>query len=179
MVWWSRGVTLALLPCCWTRSLVKPLAKLPWSHGLTGVSANVSISTLAHPRSNGSILGLVARVLASSKPPHALLVLVGMRGLSRWGVWVSWRVAHVGVALGLWLGLWVSHLASSHPNMSQVVRWILSRRRCHALWSVVLVHASCIRCRWTLHPTVIALRHLVASNLVGAASWLCWRRLIG
>lgn len=29
LVWWSRGVSLSLLPCCRACSLVKPLAKLP------------------------------------------------------------------------------------------------------------------------------------------------------
>lgn len=182
LVCWSRGVSLSRLPSCWAGTLVKPLAKLPWSHGLAGVSIDISISTLAHPRSHGSILGLIARVLASPKPPHALLVLVGVWRLSGGGVWISGCVPHVGIALGLWLGLWlglgVSHLCPPHSNMSQVVRRVLSRRGCHALWRVVLVHASCIGCRWTLHPTIVALRHLVAPHLVGATPWLCRRLLI-
>lgn len=177
LVRWSRGITLPLLPSCWARSLVKPLAKLPWSHGLAGISTDVSISTLAHPRSHGSILGLITRVLATPKPPHALLVLVGVWRLSGRGVWVSRCVAHVGIALGLWLGL--SHLGTPNSNMSQVMRWILSRRGCHALWRVVLVYAGCIGCRWALHPTIVGLRHLVASHLVGAGPWLCRRLLIG
>lgn len=93
-------------------------------------------------------------------------------------MWVSGCVAHVRVALGLWLGLRVSHLGSPHSYMSQVVRWVLSRRGCHTLWRVVLVHASCIGCRWSLHPAIVALRHLVASHLVGGSPWLCWRLLI-
>lgn len=101
LVRWSRGVSLPLLPSCWARSLVKPLPKLPRSHSLAGVSTDVSISTLAHPRSQGSVLGLIARVLATPKPRHTLLMLVGVRRLSRGGVWVSGCVAHVGIPLGL------------------------------------------------------------------------------
>lgn len=174
----SRGVSLPLLPGCWACSLVEPLAKLPWSHGLAGVSTDISIRTLSHPRSHGSILGLITRVLASCKPRNALLVLVGVWRLSGGGVWVSGCVAHVGIALGLCLGLGVSHLGPPHSNMSQVVRWVLSRRGCHALWRVVLVNASCIGCRWALHPTIVSLRHLVAPHLVGAGPGLCWGLLI-
>lgn len=130
---WSRGVSLSLLPPSWARPLVEPLAKLPWSHGLAGVRTDVSIRTLAHPRSHGPILALITRILATPESPHALLVLVGMWRLSGGGVWVSGCVTHVGIALGLLLGLGVSHLGPSHPNMSQVVRWVLSRRGCHGL----------------------------------------------
>lgn len=76
------------------------------------------------------------------------------------------------------LGLRVPHLGSPHPDMSQVVRWVLSGRGCHALWRVVLVHASCVGCRCALHPAVVALRHLVAPHLGGGSPWLCWRLLI-
>lgn len=178
LVRWSGGVSLALLAVSWARSLVKPLANLSWSHGLVGVSINVRVGTLAHPRSHGSILCLITRVLGTTKTRHALLVLVGVRRLSRRGLWISGRVAHCGIALGLWLGLRVSHLGPPHSNMSQVVRGVLSRRVCHALWRVVLVNTRCIGSRCTLHPAVVALRHLVASHLVGATPWLCRRLLI-
>lgn len=78
----------------------------------------------------------------------------------------------------MWLGLGVSHLGAPHSNMSQVVRGVLSRGGRHALWRVVLVHASCIGCRRALHPAIVALRHLVAPHLVGASPCLCWRLLI-
>lgn len=94
--------------------------------------------------------------------------------LSGWGVWISGCVSHIGIALGLCLRLRVSHLVTPDSNMSQVVRWVLSRRGCHALWRVVLIHAGCIRCGWTLNPTITALRYLVASHLVGSSPWLCW-----
>lgn len=57
------------------------------------------------------------------------------------GVWITGCVAHVGIALGLGLGLWlaVSHLGPTNSNMSKVVRWILRGRVPHALWRVVLV----------------------------------------
>lgn len=130
---WSRGVSLSLLPSSWARPLVEPLAKLPWSHGLAGVRTDISIGTLAHPRSHSPILALITRILAAPKSPHALLVLVGMWRLSGRGVRVSGCVTHVWIALGLLLRLGVSHLGPGHSNMSQVVRWVLSRRGCHAL----------------------------------------------
>lgn len=93
-------------------------------------------------------------------------------------MWISGCVAHVWIGLGLWLGLGMSHLPTPNSNMSQVVRWVLSRRVCHTLWGVVLVHASSTRCRWALHPTIVALRHLIASHLVRSTPRLCWRLLI-
>lgn len=93
-------------------------------------------------------------------------------------MWVSGCVAHVWIALGLWLGLGMSHLPAPNSNMCQVVRWVLSRGVCHTLWGVVLVHASSTRCRWALHPAIVALRHLVASHLVRSTPRLCWRLLI-
>lgn len=138
------------------------MAKLPWTHGLAGVNTR----TLAHPRSHGAVLGLITRVLGTTEPPHALLVLVGMGGLPRGRVGVSGRVGHVGIALRLW----VSYLGSSHPNMAQVVRGVLSRGVRHALRRVVLVQTcwvggGCL----ALHATIVALRHLVARHLGGAS----------
>lgn len=177
-VGWSGGVSLALLAISWARSLVEPLANLPWSHGLVCVSINVRVRARANPGSHGSVLGLITRVLVTAKTRHALLVLVGVRRLSRRGLWVSGCVAHCGIALGLRLGLRVSHLGPAHSNVSQVVRGVLSRRVCHALWRVVLVNTRRVGSRCALHPTVVALRHLVASHLVGTAPRLCRRLLI-
>lgn len=160
----SRGVSLTLLPSCGARALGEPLSMLR-SHGLV-VGAHISIGPLIHSRSHGTILALISRVLATTIAPHALLgVLVGVWGLTGGRVRVSGRVAHIGI--GLSLLLWMSHLGPTHPDMSQVVRGVLSRGRCHALRGVVLVHACCVRARRALHPTVVALRHLVAPHLVG------------
>lgn len=94
-----------------------------------------------------------------------------MWGLTGRGVGVSGSVAHTGIALSLLLLLllwmWMPHLGPTHPNMSQVVRGVLSRGGCHALGGVVLVHTCCVGARGALHPTVVALRHLVAPHLVG------------
>lgn len=123
---------------------------------------------MIHPRSHSSILALISRVLATPIAPHALLgVLMRVWGLTGGGVRVSGCVAHVGIALSLlllWMGM--SHLGPTHPNMSQVVRRVLSRGRCHALGGVVLVHTCCVSTSRALHPTVVALRHLVAPHLV-------------
>lgn len=123
---------------------------------------------MIHPRSHSSILALISRVLATPVAPHALLgVLVRVWGLTGGGVGVSVCVAHIGIALSLlllWMGM--SHLGPTHPNMSQVVRGVLSRGWCHALGGVVLVHTCCVSTRRALHPTVVALRHLVAPHLV-------------
>lgn len=86
---------------------------------------------------------------------------------------ISGCVANVGISLGLGLWLWVSHLAPTHSNVTQVVRWVLSRRGGNALLRVVLVDSSCVGCRGTLHPSITALRHLVSTHLVGATPWLC------
>lgn len=125
---------------------------------------------MIHPRSHSSILALISRVLAAPIAPHALLgVLVRVWGLTGRGVRVSGCVAHVGIALSLLLlWMWMSHLGPTHPNMSQVVRRVLSRGGCHALGGVVLVHTCCISTSRALHPTVVALRHLVAPHLVGS-----------
>lgn len=141
------------------------MAKLSWAHRL----ARVNISTLAHPSSHSSVLGLVAGVLGTTKTPDALLVLVGMGGLPGGRVRVSGGVSHVGIAL--WLR--VSYLGSSHANMAQVVRGVLSRSVRHALRRVVLVHTCCVvgGCL-ALHPTIVALRHLVSGHLGGAGPWL-------
>lgn len=80
-------------------------------------------------------------------------------------MWVSGGVGHVGIAL--WL--WVSYLGSSHPNMAQVVRGVLSRSVGHALRRVVLVQTCWVAGgRLALHAPVVALRHLVSGHLVGA-----------
>lgn len=179
LMWWSRRVSLTLLPCCGSRCLVKSLPKLPRSHGLASVGIDVSISPLAHPRPHASILGLIARVLGTPKSPQTLLLLVGVWRLSRGRVRIPGCVANIGITLGLWLWLWVSHLAPTHSNMTQVVRWVLRRGRCYALWRVVLVYTSCIGCWRILHAPITALRHLVSSHLVGAGPWLCGRLLIG
>lgn len=164
LVWWSRGVPLTLLSSCRARALGEPL-----SHDL-GVGTDIRVGSLGHARPHRSILALISRVLACPVAPHALLgVLVWVRGLTRGGVGVSGCVAHIGVALSLLLlRMWMSHLGPSHPNMSQVVRGVLSRGGCHALGGVVLVHSCCVCASRTLHPTVVSLRHLVAPHLVGA-----------
>lgn len=160
----SRGVSLTLLPSCGARALGEPLSMLR-SHDL-GVGAHISICPLIHPRSHGTILALKSRVLTTTVAPHALLgVLVGMWGLTGGRVRVSGCVSHIGIALSLLL--WKSNLGPTHPDMSQVVRGVLRRGRCHALRGVVLVHAYCVSTRRALHPTVVALRHLVAPHLVG------------
>lgn len=163
LVWWSRGVSLALLPSCRARALGKPL-----SHDLV-VRTNIRVGSLSHPRPHSSILALISRVLVCPVAPHALLgVLVRVWGLTGGGVGVTRCVAHIGIALSLLLlRMRMSHLGPSHPNMSQVVRGVLSRRGCHALGGVVLVHTCCVCARRTLYPTVVSLRHLVAPHLVG------------
>lgn len=164
LVWWSRGISLTLLPSCRARALGEP-----WSHDL-GVGTYIRVGSLSHPRPHSSILALISRVLVCPVAPHALLgVLVRVWGLTGGGVGVSGCVAHIGKALSLLLLLrmWMSHLGPSHPNMSQVVRGVLSRGGCHALGGVVLVHTCCVCARRALHPTVVSLRHLVAPHLVG------------
>lgn len=171
-----RRVPLALLTGSWTRSLVESLAQLTGTHDLTGVGAHVGIGALTDSASHGAVLGLVARVLGTGKTSHALLVLVGVGGLPGRGLRVPGRVAHAGVALSLWRG--VPHLASAHTDVAQVVRWLLGRGVCHALWRVVLIHARCAGCIPALHPAVVALGHLVAAHLVWSAPCLCWGLLI-
>lgn len=124
---------------------------------------------MIHPGPHRSILALISRVLATPEAPHALLgVLMSVWGLTGGGVRVSRCVTHVGIALSLLL-LWMrmSHLGPTHPDMSQVVRRVLSRGGCHALRGVVLVHTCCVSARRALHPTIVALWHLVAPHLVG------------
>lgn len=139
------------------------MAKLSWTQSL----ARVHISALAHPGPHSAVLGLISRVLATTKGPHALLVLVGVGGLPGGRVWVSGCVGHVSIAL------WLSNLGSSQSHVAQVVRGLLSRGVCHALRRVVLAHARGVAgCCLALQAPVVARRHLVSRHLVGAGPWL-------